>query len=123
VYLESPKFIVVIEGKRTESNPTIDTTWMPIRHQMIRHLDAAWERRQGRDVFGFFIVDEGGKFDLEAAIDATIRSENVIGSLPHRNAAEQRAISRCFLGGTTWQQVCQEFDIPPATLPHSISIS
>jgi hypothetical protein len=60
VYLESEKVIVVIEGKRTESGPTTDTTWMRIRHQMLRHLDCAWECRKGRDVFGFFIVEGDG---------------------------------------------------------------
>lgn len=111
VYLESEKFIVVIEGKRTESRPTVGTTWMPIRHQMLRHLDAAWEYRNGRDVMGFFIVEEGGEFDLHAAVAATIRMDNLEKSLPHRRAVEREAISRCFLGGTTWQQVYHKFNI------------
>lgn len=41
VYLETPDLLVVIEGKCTEAGPMTHTTWMPGRHQMLRHLDAA----------------------------------------------------------------------------------
>ena len=55
VYIETPGALVVIEGKRTEPGPTTDTTWMSGRHQIWRHLDAAWEIRGRRSVFGLFL--------------------------------------------------------------------
>lgn len=126
VYLENEKCIVVIEGKRTELGPTTSTTWMRTRHQMLRHLDCAWEGRRGRDVLGFFIVEgEGGASGLDvpaswqAAVEMTVRDDVLSASLPHRNHAEPEAISRCFLGATTWQRVCREFDISWAELPDS----
>src|ERR1700733_9989689 len=56
VLIETPDALVVIEGKRTEPGPTLDTTWLSGRHQIWRHIDAAWEIRGRRRVFGFFIV-------------------------------------------------------------------
>jgi hypothetical protein len=67
VYLETPEVIVVIEGKRTEAGPTTHTRWMPHRHQMLRHLDCAWEVRGQRAVLGFFIVEGQGREDEVAA--------------------------------------------------------
>ncbi len=126
VYLESEKVIVVIEGKRTEPSPTTYTTWMANRHQMLRHLDCAWECRKGRDVLGFFIVEgEGGASAVgvpplwQAAAEMTVRRDVLEASLPHRNETERAAISRGFLGATTWQRVCREFDISWAELPDS----
>jgi len=53
----TPHAVVVVEGKRTERTTTTDTTWMPGRHQMLRHLDAAWEMRGSREVYGLMIVE------------------------------------------------------------------
>jgi hypothetical protein len=40
-YLETPELILLVEGKRTERGPTTRTTYMPVRHQILRNLDAA----------------------------------------------------------------------------------
>ncbi len=58
--IETPDALIVIEGKRTEPKPTTDTTWLSGRHQIWRHIDAAWECRGHRKVFGMYIV-EGDK--------------------------------------------------------------
>lgn len=125
-YLETDEAIVVIEGKRTEPGPTIGTKWMPRRHQMLRHLDAAWEARGQKRVYSFFILEgEGGPDAVEVParwVDAarnTISTTAICDSLPHRDAAEQLAIARCFLGVTTWQAVCKTFDIDWTKLPDS----
>ena len=125
VYLENDRVIVVIEGKRTEPAATTCTTWMPIRHQMLRHLDCAWERRAGRNVFGFFIVEGECPASClvlppawQHAVEATIKSDILKASLPHRNEAEREKIAGCFLGATTWQKVCREFNIPWSELPN-----
>ncbi len=127
VYLETERALVVIEGKRTERAPTTYTTWMAIRHQMLRHLDCAWELRAGRDLFGFFIVEGvGGATGLavppswQSAVADTVKADALTASLPHRREPERDAIARCFLGATTWQTVCREFDIAWSELPDSI---
>ena len=50
VFFESTKALVVIEGKRTERKALSQTSWMPKRSQMLRHLDAAWEIRDAKRV-------------------------------------------------------------------------
>jgi len=120
VFLATPDAVIVIEGKRTEAGPTTSTTWLPGRHQMLRHMDAAYEVAGRRRVLGFFVVegDEAGappKAWLEAA-RATLSRDAVEGSLPHRPAPERDAITRGFLGVTTWQEICDRCGLDPAIL-------
>jgi hypothetical protein len=120
VLLETPEAVIVIEGKRTEAGPTVGTKWMPARHQMLRHMDAAWEIANGRRVLGFFIVEGGASGEvppawLEAARN-TLAPGSVAASLPHRTAAERDAITRGFLGVTTWQQVRDRLGVEPKLL-------
>jgi hypothetical protein len=124
VFLTTPDAIVVIEGKRTERGPTTDTKWMAGRHQIWRHIDAAWEVRGHRHVFGCFIV-EGGPTKNDAAVPKIWKnafqesmSQSVLGtSFPHRSNAEREMISRCFIGGTTWQAACRAFGFDYDALP------
>ena len=122
VFLQTRDLLVVIEGKRTERKPTTQTKWMKGRHQMLRHIDCAWEVAGKRTVIGFFIV-EGNRTDdkvptqwMEYAKHTT-SSEAVKSSFPHRGPEERIGIAECFAGVTTWQRVCREFRIDWATLP------
>jgi hypothetical protein len=124
VYLETPEVLVVIEGKRTEAGPTTYTSWMPRRHQMLRHLDCAWEIRGQRAVLGFFIVEGLDGADAVAvpahwqiAARATITPPALDDSLPHRTSTERLAIADSFLGVTTWQQLCATFQLDYTALP------
>ncbi len=125
VYLESDQVLIVIEGKRTEPGPTTHTTWMPVRHQMLRHIDAVWERRGGRPVYGFFIVEGDGAGEVpEAWINhakLTVSPDVLEKSLPHRTNPERADTAKAFLGVTTWQAVCGAFGIEWASLPDRLS--
>jgi hypothetical protein len=90
---------------------------------MLRHLDAAWEHRQGRRIYGLFIVErEEGAGSNEPssawhqAVEGTISEEVLKGSLPHRSPEERSQIAGALLGATTWQAVCDEFQIPLGVL-------
>jgi hypothetical protein len=124
VYLDTDEVVVVIEGKRSEPGPTTSTAWMPVRHQMLRQLDSAWEVRQGRRIYGLFIVEgnEGSGTEAPAVwrevADVTISEDVLRGSLPHRTPEERAEIAGALLGVTTWQAVCEEFQIPsPVLIP------
>lgn len=127
VYLETEILVVVIEGKRTEYTSTTKTTWMPVRHQILRHLDCAWEIRGSRKLFGFFIVEGEGGADavnvperwMKICSD-TISRGALAQSLPHRTLDEQAEIAKCFLGALTWQKICAEFQIDWSILPSKI---
>lgn len=94
------------------------TTWLDGRHQIWRHIDAAWEVRGRRAASGFFIVEGDSSGDShrlpevwsEAFLNC-LTDEALETSFPHRSMAEARAISRCFLGATTWQRVCDTFGL------------
>lgn len=123
VFLDTADCIIVIEGKRSEPDLATSTAWMPVRHQMLRHLDAAWEHRQGRRVYGAFIVEKEEEVASvepssawHQAVEATISEEVLKGSLPHRSPEERSQIASALLGVTTWQVVCDEFQIPREVL-------
>ncbi len=89
---------------------------MPVRHQMLRHIDCAWEIKGRRQVIGFFIVEADGSNGAvplfwQDQARRTISKEAVMSSLPHRGPEEQEGISRSFIGLTTWQRVCKEFGV------------
>jgi hypothetical protein len=122
-YIETPDAIVVIEGKRTEIGPTTCTTWMPIRHQIWRHMDAAREIRGRRAVFGMLIVAGDDPDDLavprrwQSGASDAMGDAALTGSFPHRSSGERESIVRGFLGVATWQAVCRRFDLDHGELP------
>ena len=125
VFIQTPDLVVVIEGKRTEPEPTTITKWMPVRHQMLRHIDCAWEIAGKRKVIGFFIVEGNGAADIPARwlefARQTVSPDSIASSLPHRGPEEQRGIAAAFAGVTTWQAVCEEFGIPWNALPKTVN--
>jgi hypothetical protein len=121
-YLATPEVIVVVEGKRTENGPTTWTLWMRLRHQMLRHLDGAWEQRNGRPVLGLIILEEE---DIAAKPWANYVSElalaNVLsGSLPHRSLEERSLIAQSFCGIISWKAVRERFNVPAEALPDEV---
>lgn len=116
-YLETPELILLVEGKRTERGPTTHTTYMPVRHQILRNLDAAWDLRGKRATVGMFIVEGKGDGD-EVPKDwqdfavASTSADVLAASMPHRSSEERAAIGDGFLGVTTWQIVCRAFGLP-----------
>lgn len=124
-YIETPDAVVVVEGKRTERGPTTHTTWMPGRHQIWRHIDAAWEVRGRRAVFGLFLVEGSEPNPLEIpfvwqeAAALALSPEALRGSFPHRSNEERTAIAQSLLGVATWQAVCRNFGIDATALPRT----
>lgn len=118
VFIETESAVVVIEGKRTEPEPTTRTTWMSRRDQMLRHIDAAWDLRGPRAVYGLLIV-EGDSSDVASVPQkwqshvADLRTPVVLeANLPHRSASDRQAIGQALLGVTTWQQLCGVLSLP-----------
>jgi hypothetical protein len=125
VFIETPDALVVVEGKRTEAGPTTHTKFMEGRHQIWRHIDAAWEIRGRRRVFGFFAVEgieSTGDIpeNWREAVNYARSTSALETSFPHRSIEERSAIARCLLGVTTWQLICREFGIPFSDLPKTV---
>ena len=94
---------------------------------MWRHIDAAWEIRGRRAVYGFFIVEsDAGSLDgivpeaWREAGQACLDPTALHASFPHRSAEEVVAISHCYLGVTTWQKVCEQFHLDYGSLPREV---
>jgi len=93
------------------------------RHQMLRHIDCAWEIAGNRKVIGFFIVEgrasNGGVPEqwLEYARE-TVAPYSIASSLPHRGPEEQNGIAACFAGVATWQMVCAAVGLAWDSLPN-----
>ena len=117
VFIATDDAVVVIEGKRTEPGPTTYTSWLSERNQMLRHLDCAWEIRDGRALYGFYIVEAGGEAGSNvperwiAACATTIADDTLETSLPHRAPETRSALCQAFLGACTWQQISAAFGI------------
>lgn len=124
-YLATPELVVLLEGKRTERAPTTKTQWMPVRHQLLRSLDAMWDLRGLRQLIALFIVE--GKPPDQSDVPArwivfaneTVSANALAASLPHRSADERRSIADCFAGVTTWQAVCEQLEIPWSEIDES----
>jgi hypothetical protein len=115
--------VVVVEGKRTESGPTTKTSWLEGRHQMWRHIEGAWAARDGRQVFGIFMVDSPTtelphKWQRDA--EATSTAGAIASSFPHRSLSEQSELARCFRGVTTWRAACALLGVDYNSLPHTV---
>jgi len=121
-FLATEELIVVVEGKRTEPAPTTSTWWMRTRHQMLRHLDAAWVQRGERQVVGLMIIEEDQAQEAAWKGYAEQMAEEAVlqGSLPHRSSEDRRELAASFLGITTWQRVCGAFNIPLSALPNQV---
>ena len=124
-YLATYDAIVVIEGKRTEAGPTNSTTWMPVRSQMLRHLDAAFDLAGPRALYGFFMVEGPADGSIpevwREAVRGTLDPELIEKSLPHRSREERALIRDAFLGVTTWQRACRELGVPAGSLPDEVA--
>jgi hypothetical protein len=112
VYLRTKTVVVVIEGKLTERAPTTQTKWLDDRHQMLRHIDSAWDTRDRRSVYGFFIIDDEETEGWKNAASQTISPETLKKSLPHRSDSERAQIADAFLGITTWRKVRDATGLP-----------
>lgn len=126
LFIQTERLILVIEGKRTEWGPTNSTEYMPVRPQILRHLDAAWEIRGERQVLGGFII-EGEKespFQVpetwKRACQDTPRNETLEAALPHRSLTEKQALGKSFLGAVTWQNLCQRTGLAFTSLPDQV---
>jgi hypothetical protein len=79
-------------------------------------------------VYGLLIVESGAASTdgsvpeiWRKAGQACLDPAALHTSSPHRSAEEVAAISRCYLGVTTWRKVCEQFHIDRRALPHEVS--
>jgi hypothetical protein len=122
VYLRTDRLVIVIEGKNEEPEHTTRTDWMEVRYQMLRHIDGAWPKNSDDPpVVGFYVVEAEPTSTKTPEkwlrfADDTVSDRALVGSLPHRSAAERAAFATSFLGVTTWQALCEALKVPAGIL-------
>jgi hypothetical protein len=115
--LETDRFVLCVEGKRTEEKCTTDTTWMPMRSQLLRHMDAAMDKFPAKQIYGLLVIEGDDSDPMHPSAHWRQQCEQqydcdvVERSLPHRTAAERAKIADGILGVTTWQAVCDRVGI------------
>ncbi len=104
IYIEGDDYVIVCEGKWTESHITTKTTHLhednEFRNQMIRHIQGALNSTDKR-VYAFYIVDADCGYTADLTSDAfkkqldseTVKPEN------------KEQILDAFCGYTTWQRL------------------
>jgi hypothetical protein len=111
--------VLVVEGKRTERSCTSKTTWMGVRSQILRHMDAVMEHFPGKRILGILLVEGDGGSEARmpsphwaAESKAQYEPAMLASSLPHRSSGERSALTAGLLGVATWQAVCAQNCIP-----------
>jgi len=101
VFIKTNKFYLVIEGKRTEGGPKIDTYWKRNRHQIVRHLEGLKQYSSSSlPKYGIFIVRgrDADKFKIYDSITPFKES------LPHDNELAI-TIKNMYKGVLTWGEL------------------
>ena len=105
VYIETNKFILVVEGKRSERTLTDSTTYFSKgRDQLIRHMDSALNVAGNKNVFGIIIYENGAQYPV-------LDMDLLDSSLPHRSVKEREMIKNHYLNPITWQDIGGKFGI------------
>ena len=114
IFIEGDDYIIIGEGKWTEPNITTKTSYLPVRNQMVRHIQAALNyaelNNKNKKVYAFYIVDEklGAKYLSKLKKEAF---EKQLGLETIKiDAAEKEKIAEAFLGYTTWQKIEEKFE-------------
>jgi hypothetical protein len=110
--LRTPALTLLVEGKRTEELSE-QTSWLSGRNQLARNLEAA--AHADGDAVVILATEHLVELDVE---------QLVADGCPHvTDAAERAAITACFLGQATWDQLCVETGVDKRSLPEAIAIT
>ncbi len=106
IYIEGDDFVIVCEGKWTESHITTKTTHLNAtdeqRNQMVRHIQGALNSTNKR-VYAFYIVDGNCDYTDDLKEDA-FRNQLDKETVALTEDEKERILS-AFYGYTTWQEL------------------
>ena len=104
IYIEGDDYVIICEGKWTESHITTKTTHLTdeneFRSQMIRHIQGALNQTN-KTVYAFYIIDAGCGYCSDLTLDA-LKTQLELETIPPANKKE---ILEAFRGFTTWQKL------------------
>lgn len=104
LFIENDKFIILIEGKRTESDTTDKVSYLKHRSQMVRHIENALHHcNNAKQVIAFYVVEENCGYEnhcVKEYIEKEIDAETI-----EKSHALKKAILDSFYGYTTWEKL------------------
>ena len=110
LFIENEGFIIVIERKRTETDITCKTTYLPHRCQMVRHIENALEYCDNKkEVIGFYIVEDTCNYK-EHCTREYFRDGLELETI-QKDDVQKSAIAKSFYGYTTWQEISSKLGI------------
>ena len=106
IYMEGEDYIILCEGKWTESHITEKTTHLQgkdeQRNQMIRHIQGALCATD-KKIYAFYIVDENCAYKEQLTAQAF--AEQLEKETIRTDETEKKKILNAFYGYTTWQKI------------------
>lgn len=104
IYIEGDDYIIICEGKWTESHITTKTTHLhddnEFRNQMIRHIQGTLNF-SNKKVYAFYIVDADCGYSSDLTLDA-LKKQLELETIKPTNKEQ---ILEAFYGYTTWQNL------------------
>jgi hypothetical protein len=114
-YLETERFVLLIEGKRTEPIAAA-TSWYPKRNQIVRNVEVAKTLAAGRKNFAVLLCAER---------PVVLPGECWEASLPHLPAEDRSELKRHYLGCACWPEIaealCDGLALPE-TVPRAVDL-
>ena len=108
IFIETEKYIIVVEGKWTEGKRTSSTTHLKNRDQLIRHIQGAIEYRRNHQIenkliIGFYIVNR--KDILDRNFPITEKDFEDIIDKEDIQMGDSDLLLDSFYGCTSWEKV------------------
>lgn len=114
LYIEGDDYIIICEGKWTESHITTETTYLKTakgeyRNQMVRHIQGALNSAGNKKVYAFYIVDENCGYTKDLEKDSF--AEQVEKETISLSYSEKMDVISSYCGYTTWQKLAAVIDV------------
>ena len=110
LFIENDKYIVLVEGKRTEPKLTDSTSYLEHRSQMVRHIENALYYGKGKKkVIAFYIIEKGCGYKEDCKKDhfEKVLDEETI----KKDSVTKTKILDSFYGYTTWDEIEEKLHI------------
>ena len=114
VCIRTDSYYLLIEGKLTEPKLTRRTQWVKNRDQLIRHIDAFLDNRDGNGgkplkVYGLYIISGAMKEKYKNQLADYENDSKYKEWMPHRAGSAKEIMQKSYLGYVTWEDLEQFF--------------
>lgn len=110
LFIENEKFIILIEGKRTESDTTNKVWYLEHRSQMVRHIENALHYcNKAKRIIAFYVIEENCGYEEHCIKDYL--AKEIDDETIEKSQELKNAILNSFYGYTTWKKLSDILNI------------